>query len=184
MLCPWEVLDTDSNILCSLFFAILTQCGNHNHVYPETSLNICGAVSQIFILTGSPIYLESPVMSFRFRVSSLNPSLPQRGSKWSHFSSSAGPSTLLYWRKVAFRDMQASLFYSTQWICLCLYRVVSLLLFTNTQKTRQCLWVVFYFLKSQLCHLFTVMLSYLVLPSLLLLPFWPTLRKAIFLSEV
>lgn len=84
-------------------------------------------------------------MSFRFRVSSLNPSLAQHGSKWSHFSSSAGPSTLLYWRKLAFRDMQASLFYSTQWICLCLYRVVSLLLFTNTQKTQQCLWVVFLF---------------------------------------
>lgn len=83
-------------------------------------------------------------MSFRFRVSSLNPSLAQHGSKWSHFSSSAGPSTLLYWRKLAFRDMQASLFYSTQWICLCLYRVVSLLLFTNTQKTWQCLWVVFF----------------------------------------
>lgn len=29
----------------------------------------------------------------------------------------------------------------------------------------------FYFLKSQLCHLFTLMLSYLVLPFLLLLPF-------------
>lgn len=41
----------------------------------------------------------------------------------------------------------------------------------------------FYFLKSQLCHLFTLMLSYLVLPFLLLLPFWSTPRKAIFFCQ-
>ena len=53
-------LDSVSGIVSFLFFfffAIATRCGHLNHVYPETSRNICGADPHIFIQTGCPIYL-------------------------------------------------------------------------------------------------------------------------------
>lgn len=66
----------------------------------------------------------------------------------------------------------------------CVSIVLSLYLFLLIHRRPDNVYgLFFYFLKSQLCNLFTLMLSYLVLPFLLLLPFWPTLRKAIFCQK-
>lgn len=78
-------------------FTSSTRRSHRNHVDAETSLNIRGTIPQIFLQTSlSHLFIvSSPVISFS-GVSTLNPALPQHESKWSHFSSSAGPGALFY----------------------------------------------------------------------------------------
>lgn len=129
-----------------LFSPFPTHCGHLNHVYPENlpeHLQGCSPnflsdrLSHLFIVS-------SPVMSFS-GVSRLNPALLQRGSKRSHYSSSADPGIPLYWRKLAFRGKTPAVFLTPLfWVYFSFFPVPPSFLFPSTQSLTKLIYEYFY----------------------------------------